>query len=330
MQNIEKNKKFEAVFNNFNVKNQVSSFIQQNKNKKICLYGAGLFASEFIEAYDLSELNILGVFDGNPDKKGTKFGNYKVLSLDEIEKINPDVIIVTVLEPKEIVLNLEFLKKVKGLNYKIETEIFVELKQTGERQVSKTLDNVEKRHKQRYNFASFFIDSYEKFFDKQVKMADIGCGIGYGSYIMATTLDEKLSDLNSFDISEEALAFAKNYYKHDKITFNHQNCLADKLALNKVFAENTFDAITCFEMLEHIEIEESKKLLSLLLTKSDVMISSFPIDNDSLHHKIKLSKQEIESYYQEAMENCSVPKEIAAAYIQNGKYYIFVIKNKAI
>lgn len=198
---------------------------------------------------------------------------------------------------------------------------------TGERQVGKSLEEVEARHKLRYYFSSFYIDCYEKLWGKTLKLADIGCGIGYGSYILATSLYRRLEKIDSFDVCDDALAFARHYYSNEKINFHKQSCLAEELLSNTVFASNKYDAITCFEFLEHLEIEDAIKTLYILLEETGILISSLPINNNSPFHKIILSKEDIEQFYQIAISKCTRKKKVSYRAIQDRRYYLYVIED---
>ena len=75
------------------------------------------------------------------------------------------------------------------------------LQNTGERQVSNTLSGIAHDHKDRYAFAAKYLSDHFG----SIKVIDAACGIGYGSFIMATYGHK----IMAFDISEEAIAFAE-------------------------------------------------------------------------------------------------------------------------
>lgn len=105
-------------------KENVKNLIENNKGKKICLYGAGSFAEKFLEKFDLSELNVLGFIDKNNKKRGTEFCGYKVYSIDDIQLLNPDVLVLTLLEKKYCMPFLENLKIDKKYNFNIIHDLF--------------------------------------------------------------------------------------------------------------------------------------------------------------------------------------------------------------
>jgi len=91
------------------------------KDKKIAFYGAGIFAQELFENFNFSNLNILGCIDNDYGKKGTKIANCEIFFFDEIETLNPDVIVLTVVNHsinKIIPSILTYLKE-KNLKCKV-------------------------------------------------------------------------------------------------------------------------------------------------------------------------------------------------------------------
>ena len=98
------------------------------KNSKIVLYGAGNFSKILINYFDLKDYNILGFVDKNPSLKGQKFGNYRIFGLEDLESLNPDLIILTVMRQQQtlednmkakITQNLTEIKNEKQLKYEI-------------------------------------------------------------------------------------------------------------------------------------------------------------------------------------------------------------------
>ncbi len=203
----------------------------------------------------------------------------------------------------------------------------IALQSTGERQVGTALDEIEQRHRLRYYFAAYALDTAEAHYGKELHVADIGCGVGYGTSIVASMMPQKVATIDAFDISADAIGFAKVHYPNPKITYHVQDCRAALLQENPTFARCTYDVITCFEFLEHVTFEESCELIDLLLAKSRTLITSFPIDNASVFHKIRIGKAEIEDYYQSAIQRCRSPKRVSHAAAQDGRYYVFVIED---
>ena len=71
--------------------------VKKLKNKKVVLYGAGLYLKTILKYFDLSKLDIIGVSDKKFEKheEGETFCGYKVLAPDEIKALRPDYILVS-------------------------------------------------------------------------------------------------------------------------------------------------------------------------------------------------------------------------------------------
>lgn len=185
---------------------------------------------------------------------------------------------------------------------------------TGERQVGKTLDEIDKLHIERYQIALREIKHY---FSNCNSILDIGCGIGYGSYI----LSELESNITSYDISEEAINFAKTYYNKDNVNYSVVDCS------NVSFIKDNYDTIVSFEFLEHIHYYRAKEILKEMIEKSSLCITSIPINNESPFHKFILNEKEIEEFYY-GIVNMIPNKKILKTSIQDNKYYICIIGDK--
>ena len=81
---------------------QKENLLTTIKDKRIYLYGAGSFAQEVLADFDFSKLNILGIIDADKNKKGQHIGKYEIFNKDEIEKLNPQVIVLMLAEPNLI------------------------------------------------------------------------------------------------------------------------------------------------------------------------------------------------------------------------------------
>ncbi len=119
---------------------------------------------------------------------------------------------------------------------------------SGERQTAQTLAGIRKDHLLRYELAANFLEN--QFGEIKTIGADIFCGNGYGSYLVASKL--KMTEILSIDASKEAIELANNHYRlGDRINF-----------VNKFFPfapplmENHYDYIMSFESIEHIQNDE--------------------------------------------------------------------------
>lgn len=87
-----------------------------NKREKIIFWGASNFLKQFLKKHKIKNKNILGIVDRNKDVQGSMIENLKIFAPEDINKLKPDKIIITIinynLESKKYIE--EFLAK----NYK--------------------------------------------------------------------------------------------------------------------------------------------------------------------------------------------------------------------
>ncbi len=119
------------------------------------------------------------------------------------------------------------------------------------RQYAKTLAEVRGDHVARYRFAAKIAKG---------TVADLGCGIGYGSNVMARAGLR----VAAYERSDAAISFAKTYWDHPNIAW--KACDLE----NSEIAE--CDWAVCFEVVEHLAQPES--LLSAI--KCQHLIASVP------------------------------------------------------
>jgi len=87
---------------------------------------------------------------------------------------------------------------------------------------------------------------YEYIIDyiKNKKVLDVGCGNGYGSYLMSKYAKEVIG----IDISSKCIKYAEKNYKRENLKF----ILMDALELDKNFSSQFFDIIVAMEFIEHL------------------------------------------------------------------------------
>lgn len=111
-----------------------------------------------------------------------------------------------------------------------------ELTFTGERVVPGKVDaDLWNEHYARYLFAARFA--------RGERALDLGCGAGYGTALLAETA----ASVTGVDISPEAVAHASAQYARPNLRFFAAPCTATGLA------DASFDLITAFEIIEHLE-----------------------------------------------------------------------------
>jgi 2-polyprenyl-3-methyl-5-hydroxy-6-metoxy-1,4-benzoquinol methylase/glycosyltransferase involved in cell wall biosynthesis len=142
------------------------------------------------------------------------------------------------------------------------------LRFTGERIVPEA-DNCEpqfarkmyQEHIARYLFAAQLC--------KGRQVLDVGCGVGYGSRILA---QQGAAHVTAFDLSEDAIGHARKFYAHPAVDFRVESASAFQLG-------RTFDVITCFELIEHVPAEAQEEVLRRLaahLAPDGVLFISTP------------------------------------------------------
>jgi len=140
------------------------------------------------------------------------------------------------------------------------------LKKDGERFLPWMEDAViNYEHLHRYGFTKKFV--------KGKKVLDLGCGEGYGSFLLA----EKAESVLGIDIDEAAISHASHKYIRANLRFK----VGDIRNL-PVRGEELFDVVVCFELFEHIkEQDESSREVKRLLKDDGLFIISTP--NKLLH-----------------------------------------------
>lgn len=107
----------------------IDKFAKLYDNKKVILYGAGLFAGDLLRNYDLSKLNIIGVCDKKFENSldGEFYGYSKLSPLDLLET-DFDLLLITTYDDSDI---KSYLKKDlldgEEVNFKIKTLIRLSL-----------------------------------------------------------------------------------------------------------------------------------------------------------------------------------------------------------
>jgi 2-polyprenyl-3-methyl-5-hydroxy-6-metoxy-1,4-benzoquinol methylase len=118
-------------------------------------------------------------------------------------------------------------------------------------------------HIARYQFALEYVHG---------NVLDFACGAGYGTHMMAKSRKEKIQKVIGLDIDQATITYAKQTYYHPLVTYEQGNAvdpyLPDKLG--------TFDTITSFETLEHVEEEEQflSNIYNMLKPNGTLVIST--------------------------------------------------------
>ncbi|HRZ18192.1 MAG TPA: methyltransferase domain-containing protein, partial [Candidatus Hydrogenedentes bacterium] len=131
------------------------------------------------------------------------------------------------------------------------------------------------------------------------RVLDLGAGAGYGADMLAASAASVLG----VDISEEAVAFATEAYARENVRFMQADLCADDFA-DRVRAAHpeSFDLITCFEVIEHVTqpqklIRAVRALLApegLFLVSTPNIDYAFDMEAVNPHHVIEYSLPEFE------------------------------------
>ena len=145
-------------------------------------------------------------------------------------------------------------------------------------------------HLTRYYFSLLYLR------DKDV--VDIGCGTGYGDFIIS----KEAKRVIGIDNSKEAIDFAKEHYKKENVEFYQMDWKEIKNFKEK------FDVIISFEFIEHIkEQEEFLGLIKEILKENGIVIISTPnksiSSGNNIYHCKELNPLEFENLTSKYFKN---------------------------
>jgi acetyltransferase-like isoleucine patch superfamily enzyme len=116
-----------------------------------------------------------------------------------------------------------------------------------------------------------YINQRAAFGAKYLQPTDIVLDIGAGEGYLTNIFQDKCQHIIGIDYSKEAVHLAKQHYNLD---CHHMVCT------NLQFEPESFDKVTCFELLEHITRLQAKKTLSEIhrvLKRGGMLVGSTPI-----------------------------------------------------
>lgn len=131
---------------------------------------------------------------------------------------------------------------------------------TGERQVAATLAGIRSDHKARYVWAFQQIAP-------SAHILDIGCGIGYGAWLMANGVKD--SHVTAIDQSNLAINYARQHWSSPNIEY----VCADATDASRI-PERHYDVVTAFEFIEHVA--EPGSILEALAPRCSTLLCSVP------------------------------------------------------
>ncbi|MCX5804133.1 MAG: methyltransferase domain-containing protein [Proteobacteria bacterium] len=196
-------------------------------------------------------------------------------------------------------IRVECIKDEKDISSSSRIANNYNLRFTGERVIEgDTPQRIWLDHVARYQCASRYV--------KGKAVLDIACGTGYGSKIL---YEGGGSTVLGIDISNKAIDFALSTYKDERLDFTVGDIL------NIRFPDNYFDAIVCFETIEHVKDQERALSELLRVLKPDgLLIISSPNRRltspgkslreppDNLYHMIEYSTKEFISALRDNVE----------------------------
>lgn len=153
-------------------------------------------------------------------------------------------------------------------------------------------------HYHRYSFAADWI--------KGMDVLDAACGEGYGANILSTSA----RSVTGIDIDVKSINHARSNYTKPSLHFE----VGDLLALEP-FGTDRFDAIVCFEALEHVAEHESlMRGIKTVLKPGGLLFVSTPdkaIYNDHNHggnpfHVKELEAAEFELLLRRSFDNVTI------------------------
>lgn len=158
----------------------------------------------------------------------------------------------------------EYIKKIKNPVYNRDISYYKKI--SGEKNgiAERIVPHIEARinyffHLKRYYFAQSYV--------KNKKVLDIGCGTGYGDFLLSQYAKEVIG----IDISKDAIDFAQEHYKKENLNFY----IMDWEEIEKF--NETFDVIIAFEFIEHIkEPDKFLNLIKKILNENGLIIISTP------------------------------------------------------
>ena len=191
----------------------------------------------------------------------------------------------------------------------------------GERQVAPTLDGIRSDHLSRYVWAVNALMRHFPQSARAVRVLDLACGVGYGSHILATAGYQVVG----VDRSAEALRYAVDHYGGEGVTYQ----AAD--ANDPLSWAGDFDAVVCFETLEHLEdplpvlraMREAAPLLLVSVPNEDVFPHGGKVKHHFRHYRpaelralLEVAGYRVEAWYgQEGPESEVEPERVGRTII---------------
>lgn len=195
----------------------------------------------------------------------------------------------------------------------------------GEREIGTQWADFSEDHLARYAFVKSIMPP-------QAQVLDVGCGVGYGSAMLA----EQAKSVTGLDYRQHVIAFANNHWKRTNVTFLEGDALNPQ-----DYPEVKYDVIVAFEIIEHLpddayflEILANHLKPNGFLCVSAPNIEAMPQPEDNPWHYRHYERNQfywmLKKYFSEVAEFVSTSKGVhtggkgnclAVAYNQWWQYY---------
>lgn len=158
---------------------------------------------------------------------------------------------------------------------------------TGERIVPGAVDceptfaqKMYQEHVARYAFAAQYAGGKD--------ILDVGCGVGYGSQWLAKAGAKSVLGI---DLSDEAIEHARHNYYHPAVSFKQSDATA-------IVRGEGYDLVTCFELIEHIEQQETVlDLIKDALRDDGILAISTPRPLDDIRTHFHVHEMSFEELF---------------------------------
>lgn len=141
-----------------------------------------------------------------------------------------------------------------------------------------------------------------------LNVLDFGCGTGYGSAMLA----HAAASVTGLDISESAISWAKNTHRYQNLNFIRCDDFGASLP------EKSFDVVTCFEMIEHVDHEMQiatiRSIANLLKSDGCLFISTpdprftAPYGHNPYHLR-EMNEKEFKDLLEESFKHVVILKQ---------------------
>ncbi len=167
------------------------------------------------------------------------------------------------------------------------------------RQVAPSLSGIREDHKARYQFAIDRLANYKV-------VLDLGCGVGYGAFMMARAGLRVVA----IDKDEATVEYAKRHYAHPLLTYfcakmegpHLDIALAGIKSFDKIFERFSIAqrAITAFEILEHVPT--AFEYLERCSSEAKLLLGSVPNEDVVPFRKGKVNPEHYRHFTSDELE----------------------------